>query len=116
MTKRTQSPRRKSFTRDFLSVCAHSSRSGHLWSAKWWSYGSVPGGNIPALFCTDWSLTRGTGTENDWNDEGACGAGLVSVESVGGPKYEEKSVPTVVPNSVPTSGAQGAKRSRVYRA
>ena len=29
--------------------------NGHLWTAKWWSYGDVPGGSA-----------------GDWTDDGAC--------------------------------------------
>ena len=29
--------------------------NGHLWTAKWWSYASTPGGSV-----------------GDWQDDGAC--------------------------------------------
>ncbi|KAI0346297.1 glycoside hydrolase [Trametopsis cervina] len=65
---------------------------GHLWTAKWWSYGDVPGGSA-----------------GDWQDDGACTTAAVAGAVVKA-HYESKAVPTAVPVQTP-----GAKNSRFFR-
>ncbi|KAJ3489443.1 hypothetical protein NLI96_g2139 [Meripilus lineatus] len=59
---------------------------GHLWTAKWWSYGTAPGG-----------------AAGDWQDNGACTTAKVAsfAAQTAKPHYESKSVPTAVPVQTP---------------
>lgn len=58
--------------------------NGHLWTAKWWSFGDTPGGNavLPAsrprslAYCV---LTAGVA--GDWTDSGACTSFAAAVPS-----------------------------------
>ncbi|EKM58395.1 glycoside hydrolase family 18 protein [Phanerochaete carnosa HHB-10118-sp] len=70
--------------------------SGDLWTAKWWSYGDVPGG-----------------TAGDWTNDGACTSNNLKAGQYIAYHYEQKSVPTKVPVETPSSVPK-TKNSRVY--
>jgi chitinase len=44
------------------------SYNGHLWTAKWWTQGDIPGNN----------------SQNVWTDNGACGGGGTTTPPAGG--------------------------------
>ncbi|KAI0805941.1 glycoside hydrolase superfamily [Irpex lacteus] len=67
--------------------------SGHLWTAKWWSYGDAPGG-----------------AAGDWQDDGACTSTKLAAGQFIKSHYEEKEVPKAVPVETPS-----AKHSRFFR-
>ncbi|KAI0635520.1 glycoside hydrolase [Trametes polyzona] len=47
--------------------------NGHLWTAKWWSFGDVPGGEAGACLAGSVCSQRyNTGAAGDWTDSGAC--------------------------------------------
>ncbi|KIP08233.1 carbohydrate-binding module family 5 protein [Phlebiopsis gigantea 11061_1 CR5-6] len=69
---------------------------GHLWTAKWWSYGDTPGG-----------------VAGDWTDDGACTANVLKQGQFVTVHYESKAVPTKVPVETPKS-VPSTKNSRVY--
>ncbi|GJF00072.1 glycoside hydrolase family 18 protein [Phanerochaete sordida] len=70
---------------------------GHLWTAKWWSYGDTPGG-----------------AAGDWQDDGACTSnGPLKAGQYVTAHYEHKEVPTKVPVETP-AGVPHRKNSRVY--
>ncbi|PSR71375.1 hypothetical protein PHLCEN_2v12751 [Hermanssonia centrifuga] len=56
---------------------------GHLWTAKWWSYGDTPGG-----------------AAGDWQDDGVCTNIALKAGEFVTVHYESKSVPTSVPKGV----------------
>lgn len=61
------------------------SRSGNLWTAKWWSYGDVPGGNKWFyVFNRATVLMCDIGVAGDWTDDGACHA--LTPEQLVGPE------------------------------
>ncbi|KAI0688227.1 glycoside hydrolase [Cytidiella melzeri] len=66
---------------------------GHLWTAKWWSYGDVPGG-----------------VAGDWQDDGPCATAALAPGQFVKTHYESKAVPLSVPVKTP-----GAKSSRFFR-
>ncbi|KAI0078770.1 glycoside hydrolase [Panus rudis PR-1116 ss-1] len=68
--------------------------AGHLWTAKWWSYGDTPGG-----------------AAGDWTDNGACVAAKAG--QLIKPHYESKSVPLELP--VKTPAPAGTKSSRFFK-
>ncbi|OJT03206.1 Chitinase 1 [Trametes pubescens] len=76
--------------------------NGHLWTAKWWSFGDTPGGNavLPAsrprslAYCV---LTAGVA--GDWTDSGACTSFAAAV-----PTAHVAAAPATVA-SVPTATA-----------
>ncbi|TCD70241.1 Chitinase 1 [Steccherinum ochraceum] len=71
--------------------------NGHLWVAKWWSYGDAPGG-----------------AAGDWQDDGACKTSNVHGPIVT-PHYESKSVPLQVPVKTPAAAVaakENADRNR----
>ncbi|KAI0649549.1 glycoside hydrolase [Trametes meyenii] len=60
--------------------------NGHLWTAKWWSYGDVPGGNFPARVASSPSASPRLigchlvlGAAGDWTDSGACSSFAAAV-------------------------------------
>lgn len=71
---------------------------GHLWTAKWWSYGDTPGGSA-----------------GDWQDDGPCTSnGPLKAGQYIKAHYEQKEVPTKVPVQTP-AGVPTTKNSRVYK-
>lgn len=90
---------------------------GHLWTAKWWSYGDTPGGTYPLIvLCSRVDFdTYILGAAGDWTDNGACTTKALAAGAYVTMKYESKSVPLKVPVETPAGLGPKGKQSRVYR-
>ena len=87
---------------------------GHLWTAKWWSYGDTPGGTLSLPFSQHApSDATPTGAAGDWTDDGACTTNSAKQGQIVTVHYESKAVPTKLPIQTPKS-VPSTKNSRVY--
>lgn len=87
--------------------------SGHLWTAKWWSYGDAPGGQSPEYHRSGDSADldiRYPGAAGDWQDDGTCTSTKLAAGQFIKSHYEEKEVPKAVPVETPS-----ARHSRFFR-
>ena len=113
--------------KQYISLCLdsnfHSAKltdiitSGHLWTAKWWSYGDVPGGKYPARRSTSYAPTHlhGLGAAGDWTDDGACTTVALAHGAFVAAHYESKAVPLDSPVQTPDSEVPKSKNSRFFQ-
>lgn len=83
---------------------------GHLWQAKWWSYGDAPGGLSSNQQFISITLDVCLGAAGDWQDDGVCTAAALKAGEYVKMHYESKSVPLSVPVHTPVVNSRAFQK------